>query len=458
MGSNPTVTATKPCEQGSFEWGAMRTRTLTLVLTLLLTSLSGSAQAATFKDCKALNKTFRYGVQSQDHTFNIGQGPIWEPKTSASVAEANSRLDRDGDGIVCEVVMTAPKRTIKKNRSDFFSYRFSSTGQFERKGNRDSKWYATSFSSQGVSAVRKAAFASIKSYSTGLGEREQVNYLVGKNVPKSMVAAYKRQTAAAADFLPFRDLESPLQINIFTEKDLAPVEKYWAEHWFGEETIGRHKRQLSAYKNPSAQANYSVGGAAGPRHHVETNKITVGVDFYMGSRHTPQTHLLADHVPHEVAHTWQYQALGVVGERQFTNPLDIGRAVPCHLMEGGASTLGNSILMKHVDWYSDAVDVIVRRVIRDSGIRDVSEKGVLRMLKSSESWSSCESGYMVGMLAYEWLIAKFGFEKFVELHFQVRDSRTLDAAMLTLYGFDLDSFYKQSVPYIASAIKSATGK
>lgn len=429
-----------------------------MVLTLLLTSLNVTAQASTFRDCKALNKTFRYGVQTQDHTFNTGRGPIWDPKTSASVAYANSRLDVDGDGVVCEVVMTAPKRNVKKNRSDIFFYRFSSEGQFERKGNRDSKWYATSFSSQGVSAVRKAAFASIKAYSAGFGEREQVTYLVGNNVPKSMATAYKRQTAAAVDFLPYRDLEGPIQINIFTEKDLAPVQKYWAEYWFGGETVERYKKQLDGYKPPSAQANLSVGGAAGPRHHLTTNEISVGVDFYMGSRHTAQTHLLGDHVPHEIAHTWQYQALGVLGERQFSNPLDIRRAVPCHFMEGGANTLGNSILMKHVDWYSNSVDVIVRRTIRDNNISDVSEKGVLKMLKTSESWSSCESGYMVGMLAYEWLIGKFGFEKFVELHFEVRESRTLNAAMLMLYGFDLESFYKQSTPYIASSIKSATGK
>jgi len=58
-----------------------------------------SVDAATFKNCTALNKKYRNGVAKNAAAAKKQKKA---PKVSASIYRAHIKLDRDRDGTVCE--------------------------------------------------------------------------------------------------------------------------------------------------------------------------------------------------------------------------------------------------------------------------------------------------------------------------------------------------------------------
>jgi hypothetical protein len=78
------------------------------VCAVFAVSLGGAAQAGprTFSDCNAMHRPYPSGVattaKAAKHPF-----PFWirikSPAIDASTYAANKKLDRDRDGIVCEV-------------------------------------------------------------------------------------------------------------------------------------------------------------------------------------------------------------------------------------------------------------------------------------------------------------------------------------------------------------------
>ncbi|MFC7371406.1 excalibur calcium-binding domain-containing protein [Fictibacillus iocasae] len=67
----------------------------------------GQADAATvkvksFKNCTELNKTYKGGVAISATTKNKGGKTKYKPFASKPLYQANSKSDRDRDGIACE--------------------------------------------------------------------------------------------------------------------------------------------------------------------------------------------------------------------------------------------------------------------------------------------------------------------------------------------------------------------
>lgn len=86
---------------------------LKLVVALLLGSLIASSAASAaplpkaYANCTALAKVYPNGVANSNKATNKGVGAILKPAVSPSVYKLNARLDKDRDGIACEVL--APK-------------------------------------------------------------------------------------------------------------------------------------------------------------------------------------------------------------------------------------------------------------------------------------------------------------------------------------------------------------
>lgn len=55
-----------------------------------------------FKNCTALNKTYKGGVAKTKTTTNKGGKTKYKPYVSATLYEANKSKDRDKDFIACE--------------------------------------------------------------------------------------------------------------------------------------------------------------------------------------------------------------------------------------------------------------------------------------------------------------------------------------------------------------------
>ena len=74
-----------------------------MTATLLLgTAAPSHAAPKTFKNCTALNKVYPHGVGRKGARDKTSGTPVTNFKVSTSLYTANSRSDRDGDGIACE--------------------------------------------------------------------------------------------------------------------------------------------------------------------------------------------------------------------------------------------------------------------------------------------------------------------------------------------------------------------
>jgi hypothetical protein len=74
-------------------------KTALLSLFLLTWVVPANVQAATFKNCTALNKVYPSGVAKSAAAARKQKNP---PKISAAIYKAHSKMDRDKDGAVCE--------------------------------------------------------------------------------------------------------------------------------------------------------------------------------------------------------------------------------------------------------------------------------------------------------------------------------------------------------------------
>lgn len=77
--------------------------TLALSSALIFGIAPGSSTAATtFKNCTELNKQYTGGIAKDSKVRNKGGKTKFTPFVSAALYNANSKLDRDKDGIACE--------------------------------------------------------------------------------------------------------------------------------------------------------------------------------------------------------------------------------------------------------------------------------------------------------------------------------------------------------------------
>jgi hypothetical protein len=87
---------------------ARRALAVVLVSATLTLGFSGTAGAAarTYGDCTSLRRAYANGV-AQSWSTALRPSPWWirirPPVVSAAVYTANRRLDRDRDGIACEI-------------------------------------------------------------------------------------------------------------------------------------------------------------------------------------------------------------------------------------------------------------------------------------------------------------------------------------------------------------------
>ncbi|WP_134741650.1 excalibur calcium-binding domain-containing protein [Nocardioides sp. 503] len=61
-----------------------------------------SAKAKTFKNCTALNKVYPHGVGKPNARDKTSGTPVTSFKRSKPLYDANTKSDRDKDGIACE--------------------------------------------------------------------------------------------------------------------------------------------------------------------------------------------------------------------------------------------------------------------------------------------------------------------------------------------------------------------
>ncbi len=342
----------------------------------------------------------------------------------------------------------------KASTSSSFNYRFSK-GTLQRKGNRDKSWSSKPAKPLAANSVRARAFAQLKAANSGVDDAK-LNYIVGANVPKSMLDAYRLQIRQSIKYFDFSGLVEPVDVLIFTEKDLQVVRDYWTKRHWSDETIERLTKSVADYK--SSPLNRSVGAGAGARYELDGTYPTVGVDFYMSSKHSMEKSLLVEHVPHEMAHVWQNHAMNTPDKLHNQIPFDFANYIPCHAIEGAANTLGLAIAVPYNDWYAEAADVIIRRTARDNKITKMTNELAVKLLKKTEDYSSCSEGYSLGMLAFEWLVAKFGAGALFDIYYKVGEKRKFDEVIVEITGLTTEQFYAAAAPHVTFTFNNALKK
>jgi hypothetical protein len=365
----------------------------------------------------------------------------------------------------------APTPVIKK--SSFFFFRFNENGQLERKGNNENSWNTADTSdSYDVSQTRANAYKAIKGNAPDFLVTKNILYTIGENVPKDMAFAYRKLVDQSFAFWGKFMFGKEIPILIFTEKDRGLLSAYWLQRWNGESTISRYEQELKYYDDLTSQKFRSVGGAAGGQEIKVGDRQginpLVGIDFYMGSQHTQETSLLIDHVAHEFTHVLQNTlATGVAyskisGDWSLPSTLkETDIRTPCSLFEGSAVTFGTSVPAESLRWYSDGMDLIMRRIQNSNPtIRLNTTEDVVKALLESRSWlpGKCDMGYALGALAYEFMVAEYGFDSYIKLFKSIPKTANFDDSMTAAVGLTELEFYIKAAPHILSEWKKANSQ
>ncbi|MFJ8259567.1 excalibur calcium-binding domain-containing protein [Peribacillus asahii] len=70
--------------------------------TTAIDTVDAKEKVVTFKNCTAMNKTYKGGVAKSSKIKNKGGKTKYKPLVSKAIYDANKSKDRDKDGIACE--------------------------------------------------------------------------------------------------------------------------------------------------------------------------------------------------------------------------------------------------------------------------------------------------------------------------------------------------------------------
>jgi hypothetical protein len=109
--------------------------------------------------------------------------------------------------------------------------------------------------------------------------------------------------------------------------------------------------------------------------------------------------------------------------------------------------------MTNVGWYSDELDHVLMRLLSgsDSKVQMRTEADAIKLLIEAENpltGLGTSAGYNVGPLLFEWLIAKYGVEKFISLVSATGTAKSFDEALQQSIGITKEDLYLAAAPYV----------
>jgi hypothetical protein len=127
--------------------------------------------------------------------------------------------------------------------------------------------------------------------------------------------------------------------------------------------------------------------------------------------------------------------------------------MPPSLWEGSAVLFGSGIPMSNVAWYSDELDHQLMRFLSNFATKvpmntEADAVNLLIKAERTDAEVSIEAGYYVGAILFEWLIAKYGVQKFLDLVDATGTAPSFNDAIIKAYGIGKADIYKQAAPYV----------
>ena len=295
--------------------------------------------------------------------------------------------------------------------------------------------------------IRAQAFKTIKAFGARKNSaKAEVEWVITKNVQPSLVKMYKKLNADAINYWQ-SELSNPLpyRLLIGTEKDRAEVKLRLSETRNGPTSLQMMNNFFDRYSKLQdyEKARPVGGGMPGKDTLIQNGQDVFLVPYHVGSFTTDQK-VFATTAAHEITHVMQIDRSKNVG---YNNDM------PPTLWEGSAVLFGSGIPMSNVAWYSDELDHQLMRFLSNyaTKVPMKTEADVVNLLIKAERTDaevSIEAGYYVGAILFEWLIAKYGVEKFLDLVDATGTAPSFNDSMVKAYGLGKAEIYKQAAPYV----------
>lgn len=361
---------------------------------------------------------------------------------------------------------TAAPATVIDTKWYGWNFRINSAGILERKGGPVTTWTsAATRASQSIDPIREKAFEEIQKYSTAVQSKEViVNFAFGPNMDSGAAATYRSYFDTSIKFFASRiPTGTALNVLVVTEKDddftKDSLIKFLGNQKQATEIFEREKPWIHLFDTLGKQ---SSGGGSVSSYGPGKPLLYFG---YVCSCFNSED-LLMYNVSHEITHYFQFATTPSVRKQNFSgnypNWVEGKIYIPSSLVEGSANTLGSAILVKHVGWYSDMMDWHLGRYKRNGKIKTLSSADeAVNLMNSSRSWYLEPAGlgdlnYALGQLVWEFYIAKYGMQSYLDLFDNIEKYGEFELALQKTENISESDFYTSAAPYVMKAFNAVT--
>jgi hypothetical protein len=124
-----------------------------------------------------------------------------------------------------------------------------------------------------------------------------------------------------------------------------------------------------------------------------------------------------------------------------------------HYIEGSANTIGMALGFANLGWYSDEMDKLLARDIKyfKNKVAMNSTSDAVKLIKEIEGRDSELRGqlsYSAGQIVWEYFIATYGMDKFIEFMRNMKDTDTFNDNIKKTIGKDKEAFYQDAAVYL----------
>jgi hypothetical protein len=325
---------------------------------------------------------------------------------------------------------------------DGVQQRLDSAKKWQKKDSRKEKSF---------DPIRVAAYKSINSLAVDPAHANiEFEDQIRASFPKEIATLIRLQSKEVAKrFSPLFDTKVKIKLIGVTEKDQDFVKnelpKIVDQNGYGGEFL---QDLLKDYV--SRERFYSRAGTGGGSAGYENDK---GYAYYLAHTSTLATSATywPEVAPHEMTHVLQ----GVL-TRDSGNMYREGdprSKVTGHYIEGSANTIGMALGFANLGWYSDEMDKLLARDIKyfKNKVAMNSTSDAVKLIKEIEGRDSELRGqlsYSAGQIVWEYFIATYGMDKFIEFMRNMKDTDTFNDNIKKTIGKDKEAFYQDAAVYL----------
>jgi len=422
-------------------------KVLVAILVLaLIPSFPASAAVKTGSTCMKLNENstisgFKYTCikSGKKLVWSKGVKVATTSSTNGSVDQVKAKIELEKVDINREMIFRLSNKTL------------------QRKANSGNYYVNDSRPVTEFDPIRVATFNAVLAHSLAKTHPKiAINYEIRDSFPKALADYSVKMIESSANY--WNDLieeSATVTVQLFTEKDRDWINSQPMK--FG--TMDENLDRLAAWDSNNPQMIFFTGGGG----YWEAAGVTKGLlSLATSSAAYPERMNFewATVASHEFTHIIQgyfFRNLKNLPDEQYA------AASPANFREGNAIIFGYIVSLQNLGWYSDMLD----RNLFD-GLNAIktwmpvkTESNVVALLEATEKFSPNQAqavAYSIGALFYEWVISKYGFEKFYDLAKGAASTSNYAQNIERSFGVPKETLYKLAAPYILKNINRVLNK